>query len=288
MTDALAAEGETTQAPDVEARARAQGWRPKEEYRGPPERWTDAETFVKAAETYLPVAVERNRALEQKVTNSEAELKALRGELGEVKQVLTDFRDFASLGEKRAYERARKELEAQRNVAVDHADRQTFERVEAEIAELDKSVQRTKPAETATTKPGATQAEARTVPGTPDPVITSWIAENTWYNADKELQAFANTHDSFLMQTKPGLTVAERLAAVKAKTRAEYPDKFEASPREAAPAVSGGRSPPSRQNSNKRSYDNLPPEAKKACDKFVKTIPNYTREEYVKSYAWED
>lgn len=267
--------------PDTEARARIQGWRPKEEFRGPPEKWIDAEKFLDVAAEVLPVARQQNKILEEKVSRLENQNREISGKLTDVTQVLTDFREFASRGEQRAYERAKKELMDRRDAAIQHADRDAFNKVDAEIIELDKSV-RPKPA---VEERGAAAGTGKPPP--PDPAIVAWIAENPWFNTDADLNLFARSHDDYLLKAKPGLPVSDRLAAVKAKTKAEFPDKFENPLRESAASVATPRGG-GQQRAPKHSYENLPPEAKKACDKFVKTIPGFSKDEYVKAYAWED
>jgi hypothetical protein len=45
--------------------------------------------------------------------------------------------------------------------------------------------------------------------------------------------------------------------------------------------VEGGGSPPSPGG---KSYSDLPPDAKAMCDDFVKRVPGFTRDRYVKDY----
>jgi hypothetical protein len=97
--------------------------------------------------------------------------------------------------------------------------------------------------------------------------------------------AYAKAQDNFLMTAKPGLSVAERLAEVKNRTKKEYPDKFGNPRREQASSVAEPGAQPTRQKKGK-TYDDLPAEAKAACDKYVRNIPKYTREDYVKDYDW--
>ena len=48
-----------------EKRARAMGWRPKEEFKGDPDKWVDAAQFADNADKSLPLAkAEARRALE--------------------------------------------------------------------------------------------------------------------------------------------------------------------------------------------------------------------------------
>jgi hypothetical protein len=48
-----------------ESEARQQGWMPQEEFKGDPDRWTDAETFVRRADEVLPILKKRDRILKQ-------------------------------------------------------------------------------------------------------------------------------------------------------------------------------------------------------------------------------
>lgn len=256
-------------APEITERARRLGWRPQEEYSGRRE-WVPADKFIETAENELPVLRENLRRLDNLYTK---DVGSLKNELSEVKQVLTDFREFSTRAEQRAYEKAKRELLEKRDVAVAHADTETFKQIDKEIDELDKSV-----------KPPTPEKKADTPPA-PDPAITSWIAENPWFTTDATMMAYAKSQDQFLMAAKPGLSVAERLADVKERTKKEFPDKFGNPKREQASSVAepGAQTAPRKKG---KTYDDLPAEAKAACDKYVKQIPGYKREDYVKDYDW--
>lgn len=266
MSD-IEAEAVESADPNTEARARAQGWRPKEEFKGPAERWRPADEFLKAAETFMPVAIERNRALEKKIDK-------LAADLAESKTVLSEFREFASRGEQRAYERAKADLLAKRDVAVAHADTETFKAVEREMAELEKVA-----------APPKREEKRDPVKPTVVPEIEAWVSENKWFNSDPVLHSVAKALDADYERTRPGLDIGERLAAVKAEIQKRFPEKFENPHREAPTAVSTPSGQAARKK-DKRSYENLPPEAKRACDKFVKTIPGFKVEDYVRDFDW--
>lgn len=270
MSDTHDTGADTTQAaPEVVERARRLGWRPQEEYSGRRE-WVPADKFIEVAENELPVLRQNFRKLDETYVRDVGELKT---KLTEMQEVMKDFREFSSRGEQRAYEKAKRELEEKRDVAVAHADTETFKATQKEIDELDKTV-----------KPKTETAEKPKV-DTPDPAIVSWVGENPWFTTDPELMAFAKSQDTFLQTTKPGLSIAERLAMVKDRTKKEFPDKFGNPKREQASSVSEPGSQPAIRRKGK-TYDDLPPEAKAACDKYVRTIPNYKREDYVKDYDW--
>jgi hypothetical protein len=255
-------------APEIVERARRLGWRPQEEYNGRRE-WVPADKFIETAENELPVLRENFRRLDSRYVKDVGELNS---KITEMQEVLKDFREFASGSEKRAYEKAKRELLEKRDVAVAHADTETFKQVDRELEELDKSV-----------KPKAEPEKPKV--DAPDPAITSWVAENPWFTTDSTMMAYAKAQDTFLMTAKPGLSVAERLAEVKERTKKEFPEKFGNPKREQASSVAepGAQAVPRKKG---KTYDDLPPEAKAACDKFVKTIPGYKREDYVKEYDW--
>jgi hypothetical protein len=83
----------------VEERAQRMGWTAKEKFRGDPERWVDAATFVKNGEESLPILRERLRTLEK--TNVD---------LGKSVQ---EFKKMSDTAYERAYSKAKKELEAE-------------------------------------------------------------------------------------------------------------------------------------------------------------------------------
>lgn len=254
-------ETEQTNATDdggasVEERARRMGWRPQDEFKGDADKWRPAQEFLDRGMNELPVLRDRYKNLEKKFDDTQ--------------KTVAEFVEFARKGEERAYERARKELLEKREAAVAMADTETFKKTEAELAELEPPP---------SPKVNVIPAEAAE--------ISSWIEENPWFNADPTMNAMAKTIEAGLFKDKPNMTIADRLQEVKRRVKGAFPEKFENERRTSAPAVSEGSGAPPRRGSGK-TYENLPPDAKKACDKFVKTIPGFTREEYCKTYDWSD
>jgi hypothetical protein len=64
----------------------------------------------------------------------------------------------------------------------------------------------------------------------------------------------------------------------------EFPNKF-GKKQSPSSRVESGSGRQSRSGGNTQSYDNLPPEAKSACDRFVKQ-KLMTREQYVADFDW--
>ena len=52
---------------DTESRARAMGWVPKDQFRGPAENWRDAGEFVRRGEEELPILRERLRSTTREI-----------------------------------------------------------------------------------------------------------------------------------------------------------------------------------------------------------------------------
>ena len=272
-TETLEQSGEGKTAPnDNEARARRLGWVPKDEFRGDPDRHRSAEEFLERGETMLPLLKKDNDKLHEGMTKLERRLE-------EQARTFTQFVEFASKGEERAYKRALTELEAKRDSAIETADVAGARRAQSEIDQLNKD---------AATAPKPVVQQTESAPAL-DPVIQTWITENDWFNKSPSLRAYSTEVFGELERTYPGKSKSELLAETKQKTMERFPDKFGINTRrDEASAVSTPGSVTQPRRKAGRTYDDLPPEAKKACDKFVKQIPKYTREQYVKDYDWND
>lgn len=256
------------QESEAEVKARRLGWVPKEEFKGDPEKHRSAEEFLERGSNLLPLLQRDNERLHRTVDKVERELR-------ETKEVLTEFRDFASKSEERAYKRAKAELESKLDGAIQSADVDTARQARRELAELESEQRQVPKVEPKKEEPKA------------DPVFQSWIAENDWFNKSESLRGYATEIFGELERSQPGRPASELLAETKNKVMDKFPERFGINPRrEGAAAVAapqGGAAPKKKG----KTYEDLPPEAKRACDKFVKTIPGYTRDKYVKDYDWD-
>lgn len=280
IDDAAASAANGEEASSVEDAARRMGWRPKEEYRGDPEKWRPADEFVERGLNELPVLRDRYRKLDEKYAKDVGDLKNQVKEMGEV---LSEFREFASKGEERAYQRAMRELVAKRDAAVMHADTETFKATQAEIDSLNDSVRQTvKEHKKEEVKQPAQTAQAV------DPYVEQWVSENSWFTSSKMLKNAAVAFHTALLEDSPGLSLRENLAMVREEVMKRFPEKFENKRRSAPAAVSDGGSADTSRRGKGKGYNDLPPDAKAACDRFVKTIPGFTKDSYVKQYFGED
>src|SRR5262245_59472954 len=96
----------------VEDTAKRLGWAPKDKYRGPAEKWRDAPEYIEFVNKEFPVLRERVQMLARRNGDLETTNRQLSGQIGELNQTIDDFRIFNDKREERAYQRARKAIEA--------------------------------------------------------------------------------------------------------------------------------------------------------------------------------
>lgn len=256
---------------DAETKARRLGWVPKEEFRGDPDKHRSADDFLKRGEEILPILQRDNKRLHENFGKVERELK-------ETRETLQSFAEFTQKNAEREYKKSLRELEARLDSAIETADVTQARQLRKEIAELDGGPPAPKP------KPEPVgEADKPAV----DPEVASWIEQNEWFNKSASLRTYAVEEFGELEKRYPEKTKTEILAEVKTRTVDRFPEKFGVNPkRDGAAAVASPTGDATRRKTGK-TYDDLPAEAKKACDKYVRTIPNYTKEKYVKDYEWD-
>lgn len=242
------------QSTPAEDKAREMGWVPEAEFKGDPAKWRSAEEFVKAGESYLPILKDRIRKQDK--------------ELADLKRTISDFAEHHSHVEKKAFERALKELKSKQLEAVETGNTDAFVKIDKEIAELQADV---RPVKKATDDPH-------------DPVFEEWTDKNNWFKEDREMADYAEAIGAFLKKKNPNLVGMDFLNEVTKSVKKEFPSKFQNPKRDSAPSVES-TSAPTRKGG--KGYSDLPDEAKKACDRFVRDGIFKTKDDYVKSYFAE-
>ena len=267
---------------DVDRVARANGWRPKDQYKGDPEKWVSADVFVarglenpdmlRANNTILVQKMER---MERSTGNAMNELKAQLGDaLGTVSTMTTMMRT----SEQRAYERARRELKTERDRAVETGDTATFQRLDAEVEALDKTKPVALPAQAAPVTP-----QANGTPPPPPPEATAFFARNPWYQREMDLQKEADQIYKGLQETRTDLTLEQNLAEVERRMKTLFPDRTGAPRRTPTPVVDDPDDDPqnapaavipssgglSRRAAGRFTFDAMPKESKDAYVKYA-------------------
>ena len=256
---------------DYEAEARPLGWVPQDEYRGDPDKWRDAKEFVEHGEKILPILRDNFKTIKAELATYKDEVKRLKGSID---QFSVYHRKTEERAQKKAEDKYKAEIErlkAAQRQAASEGDVTKYQELETKRDELEAN----KPEKPATTDG-------------PTPEYVEWIAENPWYNDDEELKAKAELIAKIYVAEHPRAGNKSMFKHITKTIKELYPDKFENPKRkEAAPVGSGdGTNNTGGGNSGKRGYNDLPPEARTACDMFVED-GLLTKEEYLKEYQWE-
>ena len=236
--------------------AKRQGWVPQEDYNGPEDKWVDADTFVKKGKEINALLRKDNDFLKR--------------EVAEMKTTMMEFKKFHADTEKRAYERAMSDLRDQKKEAISTGDGDKVLQIDDAIDEL----------KTRKPEPAAARASNQ-----PDPTFVQWNEDNSWFGKDTELTNEANLIGEVIKRQNPTLIGSEFLDEVTKRVKKMYPEKFTNSNR-SRPSPVEGTTAPRASAKNGKSYNDLPPEAKAACQKFEKSNL-LTREQYLKEYFGE-
>ena len=237
--------------------AKRQGWVPQEDYNGPEDKWVDADTFVKKGKEINALLRKDNEFLKREVS--------------EMKSTMNEFKKFHAETEKRAYDRAMSDLRDQKKEAINTGDGEKVLQIDDAIDDLKQARQEVK----VETRPS----------NQPDPSFVAWNEDNKWFGKDTELTAEANMIGEVIKRQNPTLIGTEFLDEVTKRVKRMYPEKFTNANRNRPSPVEGSTAPKSSGRAGK-GFNDLPPEAKSACQKFEKQ-GLVSREQYLKEYFGE-
>ena len=273
-------------APEVISEAKRTGWRPIEEFKGDPDRWTPPDAWVQRAKDVLPIAAAANKKLSGQVDALEQRIAAKESEFEErIARMQRMHEDAISRSRQSIINRA----EAAKEAAAERGDAAAIRQIEAAKQE---QLSETLEQEKVLRAPVEKKPVAPKVPE----VVTQWAERNPWFMTDEALHTAAVAHDKFLKRTKPGLTVEEHLDAVEKHVKRAYPDAFGASTEtddedddEPAPVrrsavASGTRSAGNGGQVQGALARKLPAEAKAAAQRCIAEGLYKNVDEYAKVY----
>jgi hypothetical protein len=279
-------------SPEILERAKLYGW--KEDYQG--DNPIDAETFVRRAEERLDIAKGTIRTVEKTNAVLMKSNKDLADKLERMEITFKQFVEGSRKAEERAYQRAKAELEQQLDQAVEDGDKDTHRKVLDELKDLDSQIA-ARPAVTGVDKPsGAGQVDQSEWS---QEVFDGWLEENGWHDEEPDMAIYAESVDRALARgrTTRNQSQADRLAAITKLVEKKFPAYFghdqggqdngekevrsgRRSSVEGSGSVSAGRT-----GGGKKTYADLPPDAKQVCDELV-SDGILKREDYVNTYQW--
>lgn len=255
--------------PKVEARAREMGWRPKDSWKGDPEKWRSAEEYVKRGEEMLPILqaeLRKEKAAREQERKDSAETlsrveKASRAALRLQREQLEARYEVAK-------EKAVEQGDTKTYRAVDQAKKDALAKFDAEVAEPKKPEP-----EKGADQPGGGNLSARD-----KAVMDEWMTENPWYSemrpnkVPKNPVLFAAANEAWdkIDEEEPGLALGEKLAKVKEAVSKEFPDRFgrrtngNGSPRVES---ANGRGPEGGTSDGPSLWNKVPEEVRKTAAK---------------------
>ncbi|CAB4131958.1 hypothetical protein UFOVP135_38 [uncultured Caudovirales phage] len=265
-------------APEIIREAESQGWVPKERFRGNESDWVDAEIFVKRGREILPILRKNNENLMKDLTATKEQLK-------EFREAAEEFKKFQQETYKRKaqeYEQRIQEIKESRAQAISDGDGQKVNALDDALDQAKDELKEAKQAVRDADKPSA-EPESNT-PNTVEPGLQVWLDRNTWFGQDRRMTALANGIGESLRAEFPSLKGEEFLEKLDEVLAEEFPNKF-GKKQSPASRVESGSGRTGRSSGNAQTYDNLPADAKAACDRFVKQ-KLMTREQYVADFDW--
>ena len=240
----------------TEDRAKRMGWVSEENFKGDKDRWIGADKFLERGENELPIMRERMKKMDGTIVGLNSTISGMKDTFGK-------FQEHQAGVSKRAYEKAMKDITGRQREAVEKGDTDSFDKAEKEKEDLVLEV----PIE------DDSVAEVE---------FNQWVAGNKWFN-EPDLQKYASTMSVYI-QDQSGLTGVKLYDEVKKEVELRFPDRFDNKNRNAPTAVVGDGETPIKPE--KQSFGNLPKDAQEICKQFIKDIPGYTKEQYLKDYQW--
>ena len=229
-----------------ETEAREQGWRPKEEYEGDPNKWRPAKEFVERGELF-------------------GKIDTLGKELKETKKAMKMMQEHHAKVKETEYKRAVEELKALQKKHLEEGNSDGYLETTELLTDL-------KAEQKAREVIGAQQPQQQGV----DPRFTQWVDSNKWYSKDAEMRQYADVVGMGYAQTNPNLDPEDVLRYVTAQVRARFKDKFENPNRNKPSAVEGGAS----NTPAKSDKFELTEDERRVMNTFVRTNM-MTKEEYI-------
>lgn len=281
-------DGEETNTGEVEKKARNMGWKPKDEFRGDPDRWSDAETYVKRGEEFLPIVQANNRKLTQTVESQNTRLQELE-RINKANAMALE--ELQTSSREQTVQTAQRTIE---DIAVQIGAAREAGNVGEELALLREHAEVTTRLETAKKPPvkNAALLSPTSAGGDPSqtPAFQQFLADNPWWQSDAVMRAASIEVQNGLYASgtiTAEMSQADRLELVAEATRKRF-NVQDNGRRQAASRVEGGGGPGAGSATTVgKGFADLPADAQAACDKVSKRMNNIGKGlKYADMAAW--
>lgn len=196
--------------PEVEQRAREMGWSPREQWRGNPDNWIDASTFVQRGEQVLPILQANLRQRDTQLITLRRQSEQQARELLEAKEAIQVLTNISTEEARRAAKEKRRELLRQQAQARTDGDAEAEIELGEQIADITveinqgeaqgraggkkpgtKAAPRQQQPQTAADGDGGEEGEGSQNDPTKDPAYQTFKQQNTWFGTDHRRTALA-------------------------------------------------------------------------------------------------
>lgn len=223
-----------------------QGWVPKEEFDGDPERFVDYGEFVRRGELF------------RKIETQSKDVKELRRALNELAKHNSKIREVE-------YARALADFKSQKKTALAEGDYDKVEEIEEKI-DLVKDQQRVQ----------QQQAAQTAIPQEVHPELQSWMSKNPWYETNRSMRGWADARGVELAEE--GKNPREVLKALETEVKERFKEKF-SNPNRSRPGAVEAPSRPTRAGKAEVDYE-LSDTERSVMETLVRQKV-LTKEEYV-------
>src|SRR5258706_12397733 len=167
-----------------EQEAKNIGWAPKDVYKGDPDKWVDAHTFLERGQHVMPILRKNNEKLQRDIGVAREENAKLHEMFKASKESIKALEEFHTAETVRQVEAARKSVIAQLKVDKKEGDLDSEVDLSAELTRLD----------TAAAEAARVEKDRKAKPNGDDrqpparremhPDFQPWADENPWYGKD--------------------------------------------------------------------------------------------------------
>lgn len=263
-----AVEGET-RTPETEVQARELGWVPKEEFRGDPEKWVDAQAYLDHGNQVLPIVRATNKRLKDEIEVARRENEALRGTVRETNESVRALQEYHAEELKQTRERVRAELLEKLKGARKENDVDEEIKITGELSKMDAQ---DAVAQAAPPPAKKTNGEAEQPPKIP-PEVEEWGKRNPWYGTDLARTSIAQGVAMQLRRSEPSLKGIDFLERVVEGTNKELARLGVTVAQRSDTKVEAGRGGAGGSTGGAggggKSYADLPADAKAECDRWA-------------------
>jgi len=262
---------------ELEQEAMQMGWVPLERFRGDPEKWVDAETFVSRGKEVMPILKANNARLQEKLTQTTAMTTALQGDITELRATIEEMTKFQREEVQRQVDAQIERLKLEKRTARREANDDRVDEIEDELEEL--AERKTTLAKAPAAAPTPQPKPGETPQGV-DPAFVEWSKTRPWVSNDPIKGSLALGVAQKLRIEGTDLSGVDFYDEVERRV-----EEFFAAPRTSKTEGAGGGGSGGSSRQLKGGYSSLPAEAKAVCDrqaeKFVgpnkqfKTLPEW-------------